>query len=252
MMSSQDDPDLARGTKPFVEHLHDLRKAIVAAILFAACGIGVAIPLSPVLLSILKRPLALADKDPATFLRVLEVTGGVAVAMRLSLWGGLVIAAPFIAWTAAWFIFPGLTRRERRAALRAAAFSVVLFAAGILMCYFMTLPPALRFMFYVNELVGVGCEFINVSDYLSFTLMLLLAFGLTFQFPVILLALGSLGFITSDQLRDKRRHVIVAIFVVSMIVTPPDVLSQVLMAIPLTVLYELCIWIMKAREIRAA
>jgi len=237
-----------KGAKTFLEHLDDLRKTLLACLLFAGIGICIAIPLSPWIVEAIKRPLADAGRNPDEFLKVMDMTGGIVIGMRISLWGGLLIASPFMAWAIAWFVFPALSRKERRVAVGALLLSVLLFASGAAMCYFMTLPLAMRFMFRINELMRVNCNFVNVADYAAFVLTLMLAFGLAFQFPIIILALGVLGLVDSRQLRDKRRHAIVIIFIVSMILTPPDVASQILMAIPMMGLYEICIWVLRARE----
>jgi sec-independent protein translocase protein TatC len=251
-MTTRDSSELKGGSKTFLEHLDDLRKMLLACLLFAGIGICVAVPLSPWILEAIKRPLAAAGRNPGEFLKVMDMTGGIVIGMRISLWGGLLIASPFMAWAIAWFVFPGLSRKEKRVAVGALLFSVLLFVSGAAMCYFMSLPLAMRFMFRINELMGVDCAFVNVADYAAFVLMLMLAFGLSFQFPIVILALGSLGLVNSRLLRDKRRHAIVAIFIISMILTPPDVASQILMAVPLMGLYELCVWILRAKEGGAA
>jgi sec-independent protein translocase protein TatC len=249
-MNLPDDPERGAGAKSFVEHLDDLRRTLVRCLLFATAGMAVAIPLSPLILDIIKQPLEAAGRNPDEFLKVMDVTGGMVIAMKISLWGGLLLASPFMAWAIAWFVFPGLTAAERKVVFRGVFFSVFLFLAGASMCYWFTLPLAMRFMFHVNDLMRVDCAFVNVADYAGVVLSLLLAFGLAFQFPIIIMALGALGLINSGQLRDKRRHAIVIIFIVSMILTPPDVGSQVLMAIPLIGLYEICIWLLRSRERR--
>jgi len=115
------------------------------------------------------------------------------------------------------------------------------------MGYFLTLPVALKVMIGLNAWMGVRPEW-TVTSYVSFALQLLLAFGLVFELPILLLVLGRLGVVTSAQLREKRRHAIVGLFVVAMLLTPPDVFSQLVMAVPLVVLYEVCIWLIRATE----
>jgi sec-independent protein translocase protein TatC len=247
-MNSPDDAT-DRPSKPFVEHLGDLRRALLWSLAALTVGIGAAIPLNPLILRLLKAPLAAAGKNPDQFLIVLGVGGGFSTAIRLSTWGGILLSLPLVLWAVAWFVFPGLTRRERDAVLRALGAGCLLFAGGVAFgCY--TLPVALKLMFVVNDWLGIACNFVELDNYVGFVLKLLLAFGLSFEFPVVLVALGGLEIVTSRQLREKRRHVIVIIFIVAMVLTPPDPLSQILMAIPMTVLYELSIWVVRAQERR--
>ena len=241
--------DLAsRHTKPFLEHLEDLRRTMLWCAGFLAVGMALAIPLAPRILELLKAPVARNGLDPAEFLRVLRVAGGFSIALRVVFWSGLLGASPFIVCAIGHFVFPGLTVRERKSVLGAAGFAVLLFAGGVLMGYLVTLPVALRVMLAINRWMHVTCEFVELSDYVAFALKLLMAFGLAFELPVVLLALGGLGILSSDQLRRKRRHVIVGLMVLAMLLTPPDPLTQLLMAVPMALLYEACIWLIWLRE----
>jgi len=215
-----------------------------------AGGMAVAIPAAPRILEILKAPVARSGLDPETFLRVLRVAGGFSIALRVVFWSGLLIGSPFIVCAIGAFVSPALTVRERKSALTASAFAVLLFAGGVLMGYLVTLPVALRVMLRINRWLGVTCDFVELSDYVSFSLKLLIAFGLAFEMPVVLLTLGRLGVLSSDHLRSKRRHVIVGLMIVAMLLTPPDPLTQLLMAAPMALLYEACIWLIWFSERR--
>ena len=125
----------------------------------------------------------------------------------------------------------------------------VLFAAGVALGYAITLPVAVKVMFYFNAYLGTTANW-KIDSYLGFAMQLLIGFGLAFELPLILLALGRLGVVTTNQMRQFRRHVVVGILVVAMVLTPPDVPSQLQMAIPLYVLYESCIWILRLLERR--
>jgi len=243
-----DDPVMHAGTKPFVEHLNDLRSTILWSLVALGAGILTALPLAPVVLRLLKIPVAKAGEDPDTFLRVLRMTGGLSITLRITFWGGLLLSLPFILIVVARFVFPGLTRRERRAIMSSLWYAVALFAAGVASGYFMVLPPVIELMLKINSWLGIQCEFVELGDYVSFVLRLLIAFGLAYELPVVVVVLGYLGIVTSVLLRKFRRHVIVGLLLVAMLLTPPDPLSQILMALPLMLLYEVSIWVVWARE----
>lgn len=249
---SDDDALSRRHTKPFLAHLEDLRRTILWSLAVIALGVLVTIPLVPWIVSILQHPVRQAGRDPAEFLKIIQIAGGFSVAMRVSFWGGLVISAPVVVLLIGHFVFPGLTPRERNAVRRASGFAVALFAVGVIMGYVVTLPTAVKVLLGVNQWLGKESEFVVLSDYMSFALKLLLAFGLAFELPVVVLALGSAGLVTSAQLRDKRRYVIVGLMILAMLLTPPDPVTQILMAAPLSLLYEGCIWLLYFRERRSA
>ncbi len=238
--------------KPFLQHLDDLRRALIWSAVAVVIGMAVACWFAPLIFKILKRPLMGVVANPDQFIRTLDVTGGVSVAMQTMLWGGLLLSAPVILFAICWFIFPGLTARERRALLGGMLFAALLFTSGVILCYFLALSPALAMMLWVNEWLGIRIEFFTVTSYISFVLKLMLSFGLTFELPVILLILGQLGLIHSRQLRSKRRYAIVIILILAAIITPTqDPFSQLILAVPLIALYELCIWLIWFREERA-
>jgi sec-independent protein translocase protein TatC len=238
--------------KPFLAHLEDLRRALLWSAVALVAGMAAAIRFAPAVLRILKAPLGKVVADPDSFLRTLEVTGGLSVAMQTVFWTGLLLSAPFILACVGWFVFPGLTLRERRAVLAGLLFAAFLFAGGVCMGYFLALPAALEVMLWFNAWLGLKVEFFRVTDYIGFTLKLLLAFGLTFEMPIVLLILGHLGIVNSAQLRHKRRHAIVVVLIVAMVITPTtDPFSQLLLAVPLIALYELCIWLIWAKERKA-
>jgi sec-independent protein translocase protein TatC len=237
--------------KPFLGHLDDLRRVLVWSAGALFCGMVAAVFLVPRMFALLKLPLVKAGRDPETLLVAMDMTGGVSAAMQAVFWGGLLFSAPFILGCIAWFIFPGLTARERRAVTGGLVFAAILFIFGVLLGYFLALPPGIQMMLWVYEWMGFPIKFISLTSYVGFVLKLLLAFGLTFELPIVLLVLGHLGMVTSAQLRDKRRHAIVIILVIAMVITPTqDPVTQLLLSVPLVALYELCIWLIWAAERR--
>jgi sec-independent protein translocase protein TatC len=236
-----------RETKPFLEHLEDLRGTLFRCLTVLGLGMVIAFPAAPWILGLLKVPLVGLVENPDQFLKSLQVGGAFSVAMRITFWGGLLLSAPLLIYFIGAFIFPGLTRREQRVVLNALGFSIGLFALGVYIGYVLTLRVAFRFMLGFHRWLGVQAEW-TVTSYVTFAIQLLLAFGLVFELPVVMVILGRLGIITSGQLREKRRHAIVAIFIMAMLLTPPDVISQVIMAIPMVLLYEICIVIIRFAE----
>lgn len=233
----------ALGSKSFLGHLEDLRRAVMWSVAAIVLGILVAIPFAPTILSWMKLPLVEAGKDPDKFLTAIELTGGLSIAMSVILWSGAIISAPFVLFAAAWFVFPGLKAHEKRTVLDAFGFAVILFIMGVAVGYKMILGVSLQWMFQLNDWLGLKVEFITINSYVSFMLKMLLGFGLSFEFPVLILALAKVGVVSCAFLRDKRRHVVVILLIVSAIVTPTvDPVTQTMLAAPLYVLYEACIW----------
>jgi sec-independent protein translocase protein TatC len=147
------------------------------------------------------------------------------------------------------FVFPGLKRSERSIILLCLSASTVLFAGGVFMAYAATLDIAIRVMQQVNEWIGVKVEIVRMEEHVDIVIKTIIAFGLAFQVPLLLLALGWMGIIPSEVLRTRRRIAIVVIFVLAMVLTPPDPVSQIVMAVPMCLLYEVCIWIIRLREL---
>lgn len=231
--------------KPFLEHLEDLRRAILQVLAFTAVGMVACFPLAPRMLALAMRPLSGAAAagiiaSPDAFLKSPEVVGAFTVAMRLALGGGLILSLPFSLAAVARFVAPGLTLRERRCLGRGMLIGAGLFLAGVVFCYLAVLPRALVLLLRIHRWIGVEPWWF-VTSYVTFVMRLLVAMGLAFELPVILLVLVQIGLLSREQMAAKRRHAVVAIFVIAMMLTPPDPWSQIMMAIPMIVLYEICI-----------
>jgi sec-independent protein translocase protein TatC len=214
-------------------------------------GMLLAVMFVPQILALLRAPLSSVTDEPEMFLRSLEVTGAFVIALQLAFWSGLTLSAPFLALLLARFVFPGLTRRERRALSAACVLALCLFAVGALLAYYVVLPLALKVMFGLHARLGIRAEWTIVS-YVAFACQLLIAFGLAFELPLFIAALGYIGLVRSAQLRQHRPHVIVAVMVLAAVLTPPDVFSQVLLTIPMLALYEICILAVRLFERRRA
>lgn len=165
-----------------------------------------------------------------------EVTSNFFVPLKFVLWVAFVLALPAVLHQIWAFVVPGLYAREKKLVVPIIASSYVLFLTGTAFAYFLVFPTVFKFM---ANLTPLGVEMAtDIDAYLSFGLTTFLAFGLTFEVPIVVIVLVRLGFCTLEQLRSARPYVIVGAFVVAAVVTPPDVASQLLLAIPLMVLYE--------------
>ena len=227
--------------KPFMAHLEDLRQLLIRLALAIALGTVVALPLTPWILRVLRAPLQGLVEDPGRFLVSMDVAGAFTSTMRIAMWSGLILAAPLMVLIIGAYLLPVLTARERQAMGGVGVLSVLLFMGGVWLGYRFTLPFALSAMLVMNNWLGTQAQW-TLSSYVTFTTQTLVAFGLAFEIPVVLLILGRLGIVSSQILRTYRRHAIVAALVVGAVLTPPDIFSQCILAVPLILLYEGCVW----------
>lgn len=237
--------------KPFLDHLEELRWTLLASILSLAVAMILCAFFVPQILHLLKAPLVKIGQDPEKFLISFRVAGPFSVLLRVAAWSGLLLSAPLIVYFVARFVFPGLTKKEKRILTRASGFAGVLFLGGVSLGYFYCIPIALKMMLTLHNWMSVDPQW-TINDYVSFTVQLLLGFGLAFQLPVVLLILGKLGIVNQKQLRTRRKHVIIICLVLGMVLTPQDVASQLILAGPLYALFEVCVMILWWDERRAA
>ena len=237
--------------KPFLEHLEDLRKMLLRCLASLAVGMCISFPFVPKIMDLLYRPLHQLGIDPEERIIALGMTTGIKTIITVGLWSGAIIAAPLMIAFICQFVFPGLLEKEKKVLIGSSGFALLLFLSGVGICYFKTLPFAVDIMFKFSSWAGLSVDQIRVEDYLSFNLKLLLGFGLAFELPEILYVLGHLGLINSRQLREKRRHVLVGLLVLAMFLTPPEIFTQLMLAVPLFILYEICIWLIYFKEKRA-
>jgi sec-independent protein translocase protein TatC len=169
--------------------------------------------------------------------------GSFIVATKVALYGGLVIAAPFIFYYVAAFVFPALRMREKKYVYRGLGFGAGLFAIGVCFCYFVLMPLALAASAQYAEWLGFTANQWRAEDYISFVCKFMLGMGLGFELPVVVLTLVKIGVLNYRMLAGARRYVIVINVILGAVLTTPEVITQVLMAVPLQLLYEISVWV---------
>jgi sec-independent protein translocase protein TatC len=200
--------------------------------------------------AVIQHPLAQIDPERAANLQSLGVADSFTISLELSFYGGIVLAFPLIVLFLAEFLLPALTPKEKRMLLPAAVIGSGLFLAGAAFSYFVVLPQALAFFFHDAQAMNWQPTW-TVREYYSFTTQFIIAFGLSFELPLVVLMLVKLGLVDHTRLRQIRAFAVVAIFVFAAIITPTsDIVTLLLMGAPMCVLYELCIgiaWFLRDR-----
>jgi sec-independent protein translocase protein TatC len=165
------------------------------------------------------------------------------VATKIAFYGGLMIASPFIFYFVAHFVFPALKMREKKYIYAGLGFGFFLFVLGVCFCYFVLMPAALAISAQYAEWFGFKATQWRAEDYIGFVVKFMLGMGLGFEMPVIILTLVKLGILNYRILANARRYVIVICFVLGAVLTTPEVITQILMAVPLLILYEISVWV---------
>ena len=223
----------------FISHLIELRSRLVRTAIVVVVAFVALFPFAQELYTWLATPL-LAKLPAGGQMIATEVTTPFFVPMKVALMAAFLLTLPYVLYQAWAFVAPGLYRHEKRLAVPLVVSSTLLFMVGMAFAYFAVFPVVFGFITQVApEGVAVMTD---INSYLSFVLTLFLAFGLTFEVPVAVILLARLGFVTVPGLRHARPYVVVGAFVIGAIFTPPDVISQFMLAIPLWVLYEIGIW----------
>jgi len=189
-----------------------------------------------------ERPEDLPPDEPIDIV-TLGPAAAFVVATKMALYGGLVMASPFIFYFVASFVFPALRMREKKYVYQGLIFGLGLFLTGVCFCYFLLMPVALKVSAQYAEWFGFKANQWRAEEYISFVCKFMLGMGLGFELPVVILTLVKLGVVNYSMLKRARRYVIVISFVLGAILTTPEVITQVLMAIPLLLLYEISVWI---------
>lgn len=238
-MSTESPEQPAAQEQGFLSHLIELRQRLVRS---ALAVVIVFLPMTFFMRDIfdfLSRPLMIA-LPAGTKLLATGVIAPFMVPLKVTLFVSFLVALPVVLWQAWAFVAPGLYKHEKRLAAPIIVSSVAMFFLGVSYCYFVVFGVVFKFI------AGFAPESVNVAPdieaYFSFVLGMFLAFGITFEVPIIVVLLARFGIARTDKLKQARPYVIVGAFILAAIFTPPDVLSQLLLAIPLCVLYELGIF----------
>jgi sec-independent protein translocase protein TatC len=220
----------------FISHLVELRSRLMRSIIAVFVVLLCLFPFAKNIYGLLAAPLLKALPPGGTMIAT-DVTGTFLVPLKVTLMTAFLIALPYVLFQMWAFVAPGLYHSEKRLALPVIFSSVVFFALGMAFAYFAVFPIA--FGFFANYAPAGVQMMTDIDKYLSFVLTMFIAFGITFEVPIVVVVLVRLGVVSLEKLRSIRGYVIVAAFIVGAIFTPPDILSQVMLAVPLWLLYEL-------------
>lgn len=252
-----DEAEIEASRAPLLDHLSELRTRLVRSIAAIVVGVIVCFIFVDPLFQFLAQPFqtAMAAVHPERAGQAIELIntgafGFFAVKMQIALFGGIVLAFPMLAWQVYAFIAPGLYKRERAAAAPFMVAAPIMFLLGGAFVFYVAMPFALNFALHQEVTEGpVQVTYLpKVEEYMGLVTTLVLAFGLMFQMPVVLSLLGRVGLVGATALRKGRRYAIVGIAAFSALVTPNDVISMFVMAVPVYLLYEVSIWIVAAIE----
>jgi sec-independent protein translocase protein TatC len=245
--------DIDASEAPLMDHLMELRSRLMWSVGGFVAAFIVSFFFSTNIFQILILPFKWGTGVEAKLISI-KLLGFFLVKLKIAMFGGMFIAFPLIATQMYRFIAPGLYKHERQALAPYLVATPVFFILGAALVYFMLLPFAIHF-FYTLPPPDVDIQ-PDVEAYLDFVMMLILAFGLTFQLPVVLTLLGHMGVVSYEQLTKGRRFAVVGVCVIAAIITPPDPFSMLAMAVPLGLLYEiavLAVWLLeKRRKVKSA
>jgi sec-independent protein translocase protein TatC len=233
--------ELAGTEQPFVQHLVELRDRLIKS----ALAVGVALvvlavfPGPAALYDILAQPLVQTLPKGATLIAT-SVISPFLVPLKIMLMAAFMLALPVVLWQIWAFVAPGLYSHEKRLVLPLVISSSVLFFVGVAFCYFFVFGQVFKFIqgFAPKAITAAP----DIEAYLDFVLSMFLAFGLAFEVPIVVIVLARMGLVSIEKLKAFRSYFIVVAFVAAAIVTPPDVVSQLALAIPMCILYEIGIW----------
>jgi len=237
--------DIDESRAPLLDHLLELRRRLLMSVAALAVAFAVCLYFARPIFAFLVQPLLRAGQGKLIYTQIFEAFF---VEIKVAFFAAMMLSFPIIANQIWQFVAPGLYRNEKRALLPFLFATPMLFLSGAALAYYVAIPVALHFLLgFQGNLGGVQQEALpGVGNYLSFVMQFLFGFGLSFLLPILLMLLERAGVVTRKQLVGARRYAIVGAFAIAAVLTPPDVGSQLLLAVPLVILYELAligIWI---------
>ncbi|WP_333680255.1 twin-arginine translocase subunit TatC [Dyella sp.] len=243
MATPEPETDLQQG---LFSHLLELRSRLIKAILALAVVLAALVPFANRLYAWLAAPLVSRLPEGAHLIAT-EVASPFVTPLKLAFYAALFISMPVILYQLWAFVSPGLYKHEKRLARPLLVAALVLFYTGCAFAYFLVLPAAFRFLTAVTP---QGVEMMtDITHYLDFVMLMFFAFGLCFEVPVAVVMLAAVGIVDLDKLRKGRRYAVVGAFAIAAVVTPPDITSMIMLAIPMCLLYELGVlavrWLLK-------
>ena len=247
--------------KPFLDHLEDLRWMLVKMAAVLAVTMMLSFGFRAQLMRVVMSPLnaittastqeiqnagpakAMTDGQLFSHLQSLHPADSMSISLSLAFYAGFILSFPILLYFLAGFVLPALTAKERSFVLPAIGVSFALFLSGVSFCFFYVLPLSLRWLYYDSRHMGFNPEW-TVSEYFSFATQFVLIFGLSFELPVVVIALVQFGLLKAGTLRSTRAYAMVIILVFATILAPSaDPITMGIVAAPMLILYELCIWI---------
>jgi sec-independent protein translocase protein TatC len=242
-MSAQDpNKDELEGSEaPFVSHLVELRDRLIRSII--AIGIAFAAlafwPGPGGLYDLLAQPMV-AHLPQGTKLIATNVISPILVPLKITLMAAFLVALPIVLYQVWAFVAPGLYSHEKKLVLPLVVSSTILFLAGVAFCYFLVIPGMSKFIQAFSPSAITAAP--DIEQYFGFVLSLFLVFGIAFEVPIAVIVLARVGVVSIEQLKKFRGYFVVASFIIAAVVTPPDVISQLALAVPMCILYEIGIW----------
>lgn len=233
--------------QPFLAHLEELRKRLIACAIAVGIGFVISYFFSERLFRLLIMPLrdAMSESDQLIFTNLPEMF---LTYLKVAFIAGILVAAPIIFYELWMFVAPGLYRKEKKYVIPFVVSSTILFVGGSLFGYFVVFPFGFKFFLgFANEYVKA---LPSVKQYFSFSMKLLFAFGIVFELPVVVFFLAKMGLVTPDLLKRNRKYAILLTFVIAALLTPPDVITQCMMAGPILILYEIGILVARLAQVK--
>ncbi len=239
--------------KPFLEHLEDLRWTLFKMVAVLGLSMVVCFAFRAQLASVVEQPLygISGHPDEKANLQTLGPIDSMSISINLALYAGLVVSFPFLLYFLAQFVLPALNQQEQLYVLPAVGVGFGLFLTGVMICFKLILPTTLRWLFFDSLKMGFKPDW-RVTDYFSFATQFVLIFGLMFELPVVVIVLVKIGILNASMLQKTRAYAVVIILVAAIIIAPtPDPVTMMIVAGPMYLLYEACIWIAWGMERRA-